>query len=71
LAQGVVAGIGSEMLAFNSVAIIPYYFTKRRMLAARVVSTGSSIGRVKSTFFVGDVRFRWLTRDVKLESSTS
>lgn len=33
------------MLAFTSAAIIPFYFTERRMLAAGVVSTGSSIGK--------------------------
>lgn len=44
LAQGICVGIGCGMLAFTSAAIIPYYFVKRRMLAAGIVSTGSSIG---------------------------
>jgi MFS family permease len=44
LCQGVVVGMGNGMLAFTSAAIIPHYFTKRRMLAAGVVSTGSSVG---------------------------
>lgn len=44
LAQGICVGIGSGTLAFTSAAIIPFYFTKRRMLAAGIVSTGSSIG---------------------------
>lgn len=44
LTQGVVVGMGSGMLAFTSAAIIPFYFVKRRMLAAGVVSTGSSVG---------------------------
>ena len=46
LAQGICVGIGSGMLAFTSAAIIPFYFTERRMLAAGIVSTGSSIGRL-------------------------
>jgi MFS family permease len=45
LAQGVCVGIGCGMLAFTSAAVIPFYFTKRRMLAAGTVSTGSSIGK--------------------------
>jgi MFS family permease len=44
LAQGLCVGIGSGALAFTSAAVIPFYFTKRRMLAAGIVSTGSSIG---------------------------
>ena len=44
LCQGVVVGMGSGMLAFTSAAVIPHYFVKRRMLAAGVVSTGSSVG---------------------------
>jgi MFS family permease len=44
LAQGMCVGIGSGALAFTSAAVIPFYFTKRRMLAAGVVSTGSSVG---------------------------
>jgi MFS family permease len=47
LAQGICIGIGSGMLAFTSAAVIPFYFTKRRMLAAGVVSTGSSVGKSK------------------------
>jgi MFS family permease len=44
LAQGLCVGIGSGMLAFTSAAVIPFYFVKRRMLVAGIVSTGSSIG---------------------------
>jgi MFS family permease len=44
LAQGICVGIGSGMLAFTSAAIIPFYFTERRMLVAGTVSTGSSVG---------------------------
>lgn len=46
LAQGFCVGIGSGMLAFTSAAVIPFYFTRRRMLAAGVVSTGSSVGEL-------------------------
>lgn len=45
LAQGLCVGIGCGALAFTSAAVIPYYFNKRRMLAAGIVSTGSSIGQ--------------------------
>ena len=45
LAQGFCVGVGSGALAFTSTAIIPFYFTKWRMLAAGAVSTGSSVGR--------------------------
>lgn len=44
LAQGVCVGIGCGTLAFTSAAVIPFYFTRTRMLAAGIVSTGSSIG---------------------------
>ena len=44
LAHGVCVGIGSGSLAFTSAAVIPFYFKKRRMLAAGIVSTGSSVG---------------------------
>lgn len=44
LIQGVGVGIGSGMLAFVSTVVIPYWFVERRMLAAGVVSTGSSVG---------------------------
>jgi MFS family permease len=47
-AQGICVGIGSGTLAFTSAAIIPFYFTKTRMLAAGIVSTGSSIGKTLS-----------------------
>ncbi|KAF2114285.1 major facilitator superfamily domain-containing protein [Lophiotrema nucula] len=46
IAQGLCVGIGSGTLAFTSAAVIPFYFTKRRMLAAGIVSTGSSIAGV-------------------------
>jgi MFS family permease len=45
LAQGLCVGFGSGMLAFTSAAVIPFYFVKRRMLVAGIVSTGSSIGK--------------------------
>ncbi|KAF2686340.1 MFS general substrate transporter [Lentithecium fluviatile CBS 122367] len=43
LAQGICVGLGSGTLAFTSASIIPFYFTKRRMLVAGIVSTGSSV----------------------------
>lgn len=59
LAQGICVGIGSGMLAFTSAAIIPFYFTKRRMLAAGIVSTGSSIGKECTVQIISG----WLTGD--------
>lgn len=44
LAQGICVGVGCGTLAFTSASIIPFYFTKRKMLVAGIVSTGSSVG---------------------------
>jgi MFS family permease len=45
VAHGICVDIGSGMLAFTSAAVIPFYFVKRRMLVAGIVSAGSSIGK--------------------------
>jgi hypothetical protein len=44
LAQGVVVGMGSGLLAFTSAAVMPFWFVQRRMLVAEWVGTGSSVG---------------------------
>ncbi|KAF1970113.1 MFS general substrate transporter, partial [Bimuria novae-zelandiae CBS 107.79] len=66
LAQGVCVGIGSGTLAFTSAAIIPFYFTERRMLAAGIVSTGSSIAGVAYPLMMRElfreVGFGWAVR---------
>ncbi|KAH7138727.1 major facilitator superfamily transporter [Dendryphion nanum] len=66
LAQGFCVGIGSGALAFTSTAIIPFYFTKWRMLAAGTVSTGSSVAGVIYPLMMRElfknVGFCWATR---------
>ena len=44
LAQGICAGLGSGLLGLTSVAIIPLYFERKRMLATGIAATGSSLG---------------------------
>lgn len=64
LAQGVCVGIGCGMLAFTSAAVIPFYFTKRRMLAAGCVSTGSSIGKYITSIYHGKVGMADMAFDI-------
>lgn len=45
LAQGICVGLGSGLLGLTSVAIIPLYFAKRRMVATGLAATGSSLGQ--------------------------
>ncbi|KAK7185495.1 MFS general substrate transporter [Paraphaeosphaeria sporulosa] len=70
LAQGVCVGIGSGTLAFTSAAIIPFYFAKRRMLAAGIVSTGSSVAGVVYPLMMRElfdkVGFAWAVRVLAL-----
>lgn len=47
LAQGVCVGLGSGLLGLTSVAIIPLYFSSRRMIATGIAATGSSLGEPK------------------------
>lgn len=44
LAQGVCTGLGSGLLGLTSVAVIPLYFSSRRMIATGIAATGSSLG---------------------------
>lgn len=44
LAQGICAGLGSGLLGLTSVAVIPLYFERRKMLATGIAATGSSLG---------------------------
>ena len=44
LAQGVSVGLGSGLLAVTSLALLPLYFVKRRMLAGGIVATASGLG---------------------------
>lgn len=44
LAQAFCVGIGSGLLGLTSVAVIPLYFRKERMIATDIAATGSSTG---------------------------
>lgn len=44
LAQGICVGIGSGLLGLTSVAVIPLYFSSKRMIATGIAATGSSLG---------------------------
>lgn len=50
LAQGVVVGVGSGMLAFTSAAVVPFWWVRWRMGVAGLVSTGSSVGKCGSCY---------------------
>ncbi|KAI9751560.1 MAG: hypothetical protein M4579_006015 [Chaenotheca gracillima] len=43
LAQGICVGLGSGLLALTSLAILPLYFSKRRLLAGGIAATGSGL----------------------------
>ena len=44
LAQAFCVGIGSGLLGLTSVAVIPLYFRRKRMIATGIAATGSSTG---------------------------
>ncbi|KAK5988390.1 MFS-type transporter dbaD [Cladobotryum mycophilum] len=46
LAQGVCVGIGSGLLGLPSVAVIPLFFSSKRMLATGIAATGSSLAGI-------------------------
>lgn len=48
LAQGICVGLGSGLLGLTSVAVIPLYFSKKRMIATGIAATGSSLGKLCS-----------------------
>lgn len=47
LAQGICVGLGSGLLGLTSVAVIPLYFSKKRMIALGIAATGSSLGQLQ------------------------
>ncbi len=51
LAQAFCVGTGSGLLGLTSVAVIPLYFRKNRMLATDIAATGSSTGARRSSPF--------------------
>jgi MFS family permease len=48
LAQGICVGLGSGFLGLASVAIIPLYFSRKRMIATGIAATGSSLGKPRN-----------------------
>lgn len=46
LAQAVCVGLGSGLLGLMSVAVIPLYFERRRMVATGIAATGSSLAGI-------------------------
>ncbi|KAF2475158.1 MFS general substrate transporter [Lindgomyces ingoldianus] len=46
LAQGICMGIGSGLLGLTSVAVIPLYFQRRKMIATGIAATGSSLAGI-------------------------
>ena len=46
LAQAFCVGIGSGLLGLTSVAIIPLWFQRQRMVATGIAATGSSLGKI-------------------------
>ena len=52
LAQAFCVGIGSGLLGLTSVAVIPLYFRKKRMLATGIAATGSSAGKKQLAFLL-------------------
>ena len=51
LAQAFCVGIGSGLLGLTSVAVIPLYFRRKRMIATGIAATGSSTGSHFSQLF--------------------
>ncbi len=49
LAQGICVGLGSGLLGLTSAAVIPLYFSSRRMVATGIAATGSSLGMPSNT----------------------
>ena len=43
LSQGICVGLGSGLLALTALAILPLYFSKRRLLAGGIAATGSGL----------------------------
>ena len=44
LAQGICVGLGSGLLAVTSPTILAMFFSKRRLLAGGIASTGGGVG---------------------------
>ena len=56
LAQGICTGLGSGLLGLTSVAVIPLYFRKKRMIATGIAATGSSLGEY---IYAADLCLMW------------
>ncbi|RAL11200.1 MFS general substrate transporter [Aspergillus homomorphus CBS 101889] len=66
LAQGICVGIGSGMLVVPSVAVLPLYFTTKRMLATGIAATGSSLAGIVYSIMlrrlIVSIGFPWAVR---------
>ncbi|PYH48538.1 MFS general substrate transporter [Aspergillus saccharolyticus JOP 1030-1] len=66
LAQGLCVGIGSGMLVVPSVAVLPLYFSARRMLATGIAATGSSLAGIVYSIMlrrlIVSIGFPWAVR---------
>ncbi|KAE9374147.1 MFS general substrate transporter [Stipitochalara longipes BDJ] len=66
LAQGVCMGLGSGLLLLVSLAVLPMYFKTRRMIAAGIAATGSSIAGIIYPIMLRQlfqqVGFEWAVR---------
>lgn len=66
LAQGVLMGIGSGLMALIPVAVLAMFFEKKRMLATGLASTGASVAGITYTISMRSlfisIGFSWAVR---------
>ena len=63
LSQGICVGLGSGLLALTSLAILPLYFVKRRLLAGGIAATGSGLCKFDMTIFSNAVALTACSRN--------
>lgn len=56
LSQAICTGLGSGLLGLTSVAVIPLYFKKRRMIATGIAATGSSLGKITWPYILMEMK---------------
>ncbi|KAF6808754.1 transporter MCH4-like protein 4 [Colletotrichum sojae] len=66
LAQAFCVGMGSGLLGLTSVALIPLYFRRRRMIATGIAATGSSLAGIVYPIMerrlIASIGFPWAVR---------
>ncbi|EFQ31147.1 major facilitator superfamily transporter [Colletotrichum graminicola] len=66
LAQAFCVGVGSGLLGLTSVAVIPLYFRRRRMIATGIAATGSSLAGIVypilARHLIASIGFPWAMR---------